>query len=85
MLIFIRIANPANFGKSFAFGGDCIGIYGGAKPPLDVASPLRRAGVQVYQARKDADTATSDLSRPPVGVYIVTGSSGWNRKIMNSE
>jgi hypothetical protein len=53
-------------------------------PAVEQISIYSLSGARIYSVQKEAGTATFDLNRLPAGVYIVTGSSGWNRKIMNS-
>jgi hypothetical protein len=53
-------------------------------PAAEQITVYSLSGARIYSAWKDAGTATFDLSDLPAGVYIVTGSSGWNRKVITN-
>jgi hypothetical protein len=42
------------------------------------------SGALIFSAQKEAGKTTFNLSGTPAGVYIVTGSSGWSRKVITN-
>jgi hypothetical protein len=53
-------------------------------PQTEQVSLYALSGMLVYRANKDTGKATFDLSKLPDGVYIVTGESGWKKKIIKN-
>jgi hypothetical protein len=53
-------------------------------PQTEQVNVYAMSGVWVYGARKNTGTTTFDLSRLPDGVYIVTGESGWRKKVIKN-
>ncbi|MDR3194660.1 MAG: InlB B-repeat-containing protein [Tannerella sp.] len=61
------------------------GILSVYTPSVERIDVYAIGGALLYQAQKAAGEATFSLRHLPKGVLIVCGSSGWTRKIVNSD
>ena len=71
------------------FTNESANVYA-ANGVLTVKSPVTESitiynatGMLYFQVRKDSGIATFDMSNLPQGIYIVRGSSGWAKKVVN--
>jgi Leucine-rich repeat (LRR) protein len=53
-------------------------------PAAEQINVYSLSGARIYSVQKDAGAATFRLSGLPDGVYIVTGSSGWSKKVITN-
>jgi hypothetical protein len=71
-------------GEPFAYlNGDNLYVRTVCAEQIDVYSLLN--GAKVYGGAVPAGTTTLSAGRLPKGVLVVKGSSGWTRKVVNSE